>query len=272
MPNDGRHRSVGKAQAEQAKTHLAGVGVHPDLRRRGRRAGGVRLHRHDHQLQRHPGRQRPVDRPGPGRLERHRDALQPWLRAAGGGGRAVPRQRRAAAGPGLRARRLVLRRQRLLVGARHRRIRPVRLARRVPGGQRPAPAAHARGRHVHGRPDQLPHRPGVGRPRAGRGHLLRPGGRRRGPQQLPAQRRVRDDRAAAGRGRRADPRLRVDGGGHRRRSRAEHGGRLRPVLEQQAGPGSRSARPCSTRPTGRPGQRRPRPATMRARRCKRRRC
>ena len=31
-----------------------------------------------------------MDRPGSGRLERHRDALQPWLRPAHGGGRAIP--------------------------------------------------------------------------------------------------------------------------------------------------------------------------------------
>ena len=93
-----------------------------------------------------------VDRGRSVELERHSRPLQPWLRAAAAGECAGCGDARRTSCARLRARRLVVRPRRLLVGAEYRRQRPVRHDRRGDGG---SPAARARARprvrHLDGR-------------------------------------------------------------------------------------------------------------------------
>ena len=197
----------------------------PDARR-GHRLVGVGVDRPLH------GDAPERSRVGRGRsveLERHSRSLQPWLRAAAAGECAGCGDARRASCARLRARRLVVRPRRLLVGAEYRRQRPVRHDRRGDGSSPPARArARPRVRHLDGRARERARGRTGSRDHRRRAFDMRARRRRDPSQQLPARRGVRDREAPHACSRTQARRFREPGRGRRVRSRADRGGPGRP--------------------------------------------
>ena len=166
-----------------------------------------------------------VDRGRSVELERHSRPLQPWLRAASARECPGSGDARRASCARLRARRLVVRPLRLLVGAEYRRQRPVRHDRRGDGSSPPARArARPRVRHVDGRARERARGRTGSRNHRRRAFDMRARRRRDPSQQLPARRGVRDREAPHACSRTQARRFREPGRGRRVRSRVDRGG------------------------------------------------